>query len=1056
MLPVASIRRRGRAARHAGLSLVAACVPFAVLLSAAGADSAADLNFFEERVRPVLVDHCYECHSAKSEKVKGQYLVDTREGARRGGESRLPAIVPGDVAASRFITAIRWSDPDLQMPPKKRLTEAQVADLVKWVQMGAPDPREGKPAAHTRRAMTYEEAKSYWAFRPLQPVAVPAVKVGPTAAATGVRTPVDAFILSRLEAKGLHLSAPTEPRKLLRRAAFALTGLPPEPADFEAFERDAAPGALRRAVDRLLAGPHYGERWGRHWLDVARFAESSGFEHDYDRPGAWHYRDFVIRALNDDLPYDQFVRWQLAGDELAPDNPLALMATGFLGAGVFPTQITANEVERVRYDALDDMASTTGAAFLGLSVGCARCHDHKFDPITSRDYYRLISTFTTTVRTELDLDLDPDGNAARLVGWQKEHAGKVAAREAFERGALEDQFQAWLRDPASKPAMPEWLLLDDAEVTSTAGATLAPQSDGSFLASGKNPDFDTYVFKARLPVGGLTALRVEALSHPSFTKGGPGRADNGNFALSDLVVTARPLGASGDATRVPLVNSRATFEQKGLPVAAVIDADKKSGWAVDPEFGKDHAAVFEFKEPVGLADGVELSVTLKFDVNNRHSIGRPRLSVSAIPPVAGSGGTNAIPRLTSPGLPGGTVAAAIQGWSTPAAQRTGAQTAALRQWHRNSNAEWRRLNAAVDAVVAAKPKPVLSKVLIASEGLPPVRMHTQGADFFEKTYQLRRGDVNQKLDPALAGFLPVLSKAAESKWQQAPPSGWRTSYRRRALASWITDVDDGAGALLARVMVNRVWAQHFGRGLVATPNDFGLQGEPPSHPELLEWLAGEFVRSAWSIKALHRLILDSAVWQQSATSPASGGEVGADAGHRLDPSNVLLWHFPRRRLEAEAIRDSLLAVAGTLDRHLGGAGTLDESQTRRSVYFMIKRSQLTRSLQLFDAPDHVLSAGARPSTITAPQALMFLNSPFVRSRASEFARRLEPAFRQSGAEAVRLGYELAVGRKPTSDELADALRFLEEPGAAGVEARRQSLVDFCQVLFGLNEFVYVD
>ncbi len=1030
------------------------------------AQTPAELAFFEEKVRPLLIEHCYECHSAQSQKLKGQFLVDSRDGIRRGGESRQASVVPGDVSASRLITAVRWTDPDLQMPPKKRLSTAQVATLEAWVKMGAPDPREADPTTAKRRPMTPEEAKEYWAFKPLQTPAIPSLKPAAEPTSSEPRTALDRFVLSRLQSEGLSLSPQAERRVLLRRAAFALTGLPPSPSDIDLLERDSSPESLSRAIDRLLASPHYGERWGRHWLDVARFAESSGFEHDYDRPTAWHYRDFVIRALNDDMPYNQFVQWQLAGDELEPNNPIALMATGFLGAGVFPTQITANEVERVRYDALDDMVTTTGVAFLGLSVGCARCHDHKFDPIASRDYYRLLSTFTTTVRSEVDLDLNPEANAHQLRRWEGEHAERNAALKDYETTSLESAFQEWVSHPANRPELPPWLILEFTEAKSIGGATLTPQTDGSLLASGKNPDFDTYHLTARVPAGEWSALRVEALSHASFTKGGPGRADNGNFALSDLHVVVRPVGNNQPTNVVRLTQPKATFEQKGLPVASVIDTEKKTGWAIDPRFGKDHAASFEFAEPTRSDVEMDWVITLKFEVNNRHAIGRPRLSLSGRAYEGLASSPFKAPALELVGKPMRRALDAAQAWTTPVSQRTPAQMEALRQWHRWLDSGWRARSEAVSASLAAKPRPELTKVLVATEGLPAVRMHTQGADFFEKTFFLRRGDVNQKQDAVPAGFLPVLMRQPETRWVEPPPTGWRTSYRRRSLARWLTDLHDGAGALLARVMVNRVWALHFGRGIVTTPNDFGIQGELPTHPELLEWLAQEFVRSNWSMKALHRLILNSAVWQQTSSQTAREAAMVPRMAQaaQVDPSNVLLWHYPRKRLEAEVIRDHVLAASGQLDRRMGGAGTLDENHLRRSVYFMVKRSQLSRSLQLFDAPDAVLSAANRPATITAPQALMFLNSPFVRQRAVDFARRLLPEYAVSAERAVRQGYELSVGRPPTATELTDATTFLEQQAAAyrddvalnALKVREYALIDLCQVLFGLNEFVYIE
>ena len=879
---------------------------------------------------------------------------------------------------------------------------------------------------------------NHWAFEPLRKVAPPAMP--------GSLTPVDAFLLSRLQTEGLSPAPQATPEVLLRRAALILTGLPPTPETLQAVATNPSPTGFLNAVEGLLASPAYGERWARHWLDAARFAESSGFEHDYDRPNAWPYRDYVIHAFNTDQPYLDFVRWQVAGDEIAPENPWALMATGFLGSGVFPTQITANEVERFRYDALDDMANTTGAAFLGLSVGCARCHDHKTDPIASKDYYRLISTFATTVRSHMDLDLEPEENRQREQQWATDQARAKATLAAFERDTLPRRFSDWLAAGAPVTAS-EWLTLDDATVDSSGGTTMTPQPDGSVTATGKNPDFDRYRIVVRTPLQGIRALRVEALSDPSLTRGGPGRADNGNFALSDLRLLQRPAGSTNESTPVRFGIPTATFEQKGLPVAAAIDGDEKSGWAIDPEFGKDHAAVFPIEGALGQAGETELTLELRFDTNNRHSIGRLRVSVT----------TNAAPQLRGPAASARDLAAVKAARSIPAQDRTEAHWTALRTWHRRHDPEWQRQVAAVEASTQARPKPRLTTVMVATEGLTPLRMHSQGADFFEQTHFLRRGDPNLKGDVVGQGFLPVLMKRPETHWQTPRPEGARTSNRRRALAAWMTDPENGAGHLLARVAVNRVWALHFGQGIVATPNDFGRQGALPSHPELLDWLAGEFLRNGGSIKDLHRLLIGSAIWQQDSrpgTNPTATRATG------VDPEDRLLWHFPKHRLEAEAIRDALLAASGGLDARMGGPGTLDEQQRRRSIYFMVKRSQLSPMLQLFDAPDAVLSVGYRPATITAPQALLFLNSPFLRARCEDLAALLTPEASLSLDRAVDVGYRRILGRAPTAEELQDSLEFLR----LGLESRRdvaqetalrKTLADFSQVLFGLSEFLTI-
>ena len=705
--------------------------PLALLLCLLASTAAADdAEFFERKVRPILVERCLGCHSA-AQKVRGGLRLDSREGWSKGGDSG-PAIVPGDLDGSLLVKAVNYSDPDLRMPPKGKLPEAEVATLADWVKRGAFDPRIGptKPAA---TGMSVEEGRKHWAFQPLATVTPPAVRVERWA-----RNPIDRFILAKLESRGMEPAPEASTNTLARRVSFDLVGLPLD-SDISSYEDQ---------VERLLASPRHGERWARHWLDLARYAESHGFEHDYDRPTAYHYRDFVIEALNRDLPFDTFARWQLAGDEIAPTENLALKATGFLAAGVHSTQITANQVEKERYDELDDIAATTGTAFLGLTIGCARCHDHKYDPIPQKDYYRFLSTFTTTVRGEVDLPLEPS-----------------------------------------------------------------------------------------------------AVDH-------------------------------------------------------------------------------------GMSPTV--------------------------------------------------------------------------------------------------------KALISSEGIPAVRLHTQGGDFLEKTHFLRRGDPGQKQGEATQSFLQVLMSAGERSWQVPTPEGSHTSMRRTALANWLTDVDRGAGSLLARVIVNRLWQHHFGRGLVATPSDFGTQGERPSHPELLEWLAGELVRGGWRLRPIHRLMLMSATYRQSAAAEGSVTQA--------DPENVLCGRRSRRRLEAEPLRDAMLALSGAMDERMFGPGSLDQGMNRRSIYFTIKRSKLVPMMLLLDAPDALSGLAVRSSTTIAPQSLMLLNSPIVRGYAEGFSAELSKAEATVDGQ-IRRAYLRGLGRAATADEVAEAGRFLD--GGA-------SLADFCQVLFGLNEFAFVD
>ncbi|GAB4156145.1 MAG: PSD1 and planctomycete cytochrome C domain-containing protein [Planctomycetaceae bacterium] len=719
--------------------------------------TAEELAFFEKKIRPVLVQHCYSCHSAKAaktQKLKGGLLLDSRAGIRKGGESG-PAVVPGDVKKGELLPALKHET--FEMPPKGKLPKQVIADFEKWIKMGAPDPRDGK-AVIANSQIDFEASRKFWSFRPLKPVQPP--RIGKSA---WVRTDIDRFILAKLQQAKLKPNELASPRTLIRRAYFDLIGLPPTPQEIEEFLKASQTdfsAAYEKLIDRLLASPHYGERWARHWMDVARFAESHGYEQDYNRPHAYTYRDFLIRAFNADLPYDKFVSWQIAGDELAPENPLAMTATGFLGGGAFPTQLTESEFERARYDELDDMVATTGVAFLGLSVGCARCHDHKYDPIPSADYYRLASVFTSTIRSEIDLML-------------------------------------------------------------------------------------------------------------------PGQS-------------------------------------------------KKT------------------------------------------------------------------------------------------------------------------------------------KAQVTSEGFKHMKHHADGRGFphfYPKTFHLIRGDVHQKKEEAQPGMLRVLMRNGKeaSYWKQSPPKNWkRTSFRRAGLARWLTDVENGAGHLTARVIVNRIWQHHFGRGIVATPNDFGTQGARPTHPKLLDWLANDLISHGWKMKRLHKLMMTSAVYMQGIqTDPVRS---------KIDPDNNLLWRRTPRRLEAEPLRDAMLAVSGTLDPTMYGPGSLDPNMRRRSIYFLIKRSKLIPMMLLFDWPEHLVSIGQRSQTTIAPQALMFLNGPQVRQYARNFAIRLE---KESSGEFIRMAFLRALGRPPKPAELVATQEFLATQAKRYKRSGKSNgdhlaKIDFCQTLFSMNEFLFID
>jgi hypothetical protein len=995
---------------------------------AATTPSPEEVAFFEQKIRPVLLSACYECHSAEAKakgKLKGGLFLDTRAALLTGGDEG-PALVPGKPDDSLLIKALRWAREDLHMPPKKKLPPEVIADFEKWIAMGAPDPRTGE-VAKARREISIPQGRDYWAFRPLKPVPVPTVKN-----ATWAKTPVDRFILAQQEKAGVTPSRPIGREQLLRRVTFDLTGLPPKPEEVAAFAADTSPQALASVVNAALAKSAYGERWGRHWLDIVRFAESGGYEFDGFRPGAYHYRDWVIRALNDGMPYDQFIRWQLAGDKLRPDSVEGASATGFLVAGPYPGQITAKTIERIRYDQLDDMVSTIGSGFLGLTLGCVRCHEHKYDPIPQADYYGIAAALARTVHGELKIDRQHEETQRKLAAHKLAGEPLLAALKRFESDEFPARFAKFLATEAASPTnSAPWQMCDVTSATATSAALVIAR-DSSVRYVGNKAKDDTYTVKAVTYQRGLRAFRLDALADDASPAKGPGLSENGNFVLSELKVTARPLDPKSKAKPVTakLKGTAATFEQKNYPLAAVTDNKRGSGWAVAPEFGKDHAAIFQIEgEPLGFEGGTELEFQLVF--KGFFGLGKLRLGFSngeSPAALADAQVEQAVRELH--------LTLAATGGTLNATNQT-----ALFRWFTRFDAEAERLQAAVRDHDAKTPKPDLVAVYSTKAGGQDVHL-------------LRRGEVDSKVSKANPNYLQVLNTAAEGekRWLPKPEADPRV-----ALGDWLTDAEHGAGSLLARVMVNRLWHHHFGRGLVATPNDFGVQGKPPTHPELLDWLAGEFVRGGWQLKPLHQLITASAVYQQ-------GAEL-KPANLKADPENKLWWHRPARRLEAEAIRDALLSVGGKLEDKLYGPSETNYESPRRSVYLRVKRSELIPFLTLFDAPEPAASVGERGATTLPTQALAMMNSTFVRDIADRLTKRvLKPDMEP--ATAITEASRIALGRAPTATELARLVKFFEQqrellgPPATDAKAAaaqtNRALTETSLVLLCMNEFIYVD
>lgn len=1002
----------------------------------------AGLKLFQTHVRTDLIHHCLDCHGGKS--TKSDFNLATREALMDSG-------FVGDSQADSYLMELVRHTAEPKMPFKEpKLSDDVVKRIGEWIDLGAPydSPLTDVDSQPTGPMVVTDEDRQFWSFEPLSKPHPPRVNNE-----QWCRTDIDRFILSALEEKGLAANPDADARTLIRRASFGLVGLPPKNTS---VQKDLDDADWEKAIDELLASPHYGERWARYWMDVARFAESSGYEQDYDRPHAYHYRDFLIKAFNSDMPFDQFVRWQLAGDEFAPDDPLAKMATGFLGAGVFPTQLTEAEFESARYDELDDMTATTGVAFLGLSVGCARCHDHKFDPIPTRDYYRLAATFTRTIRSEAELDLEPEANEKRRRQFLAKTQQLTAALQDYEAGPLQTAFKEWVESGDELPTK-DWMVLAPGHIESKGNYQVQP--DSSILATGKSPEQNTITLYAKVPQRNLTALRIEALAHDSLPRKGPGLAPNGNFVLSDLTVAfevtqigePRPTDESTLPTEtviskeVKLSAAAATHQQNSgeLSVAASIDDNPTSGWAVDAGgIGKDNAAVFTFAEPLQPSESGQLKIEMKFDhPNTKHVLGRLRCSVTGLPepPVAVGGADPNAATIAA-------VSAVKNGSQNPEQINTSLA------WFKTTQPTWMALQSSLADHSAKGDGVKLTKVQINSENVPKLNHHANGRGYphyYEKTHLLDRGDVNQKQEVVTSGLLQVLNSddADTSKWALAKPENATTEFTRASLATWLTDPNNVSGQLVARVIVNRVWQHHFGQGIVSTPNDFGFQGERPTHPKLLEWLASDLIEHGWKLKRLHKLIMLSSVYRQSSAFHADRSQI--------DPDNNLLWRRTPRRLEAEAIRDSMLAVAGQLDRTMYGPGTLNADMKRRSIYFFVKRSKLIPMMMLFDWPEHLVSIGQRPTTTIAPQALMFMNSPQARQYAEAFAAKL------SANAPISDAYRRALGREPTEQEARLAEAFVKQQTDVYREAKtakavESALTDLCQAMFSMNEFIYVD
>jgi hypothetical protein len=1000
--------------------MFARCLTFAcfiVLLHTAtpchaDGDDKTGFDFFETKIRPVLAEQCYSCHSTK--KIRGGLALDSREAMLKGGLSG-PAISPGKASDSLLVKSIQHRIPDLTMPLKApKLADAVIADFVRWIDGGAPYPASAVAKLDPR-------SKDWWS---LQPLVKPAIPTGDTSA----RNAIDAFVRAKLREKGLKPSKEADRRTLIRRLTFDLHGLPPTPEATEAFVNDADPLAFEKLADQLLASPRYGERWARHWLDVAHFGESNGFGMDRPRFNAWPYRDWLIRALNDDKPYARFVQEQIAADVLFPGEPHLIPALGFAAAGPFNQSALVEQVDGTDCRAIalnldrDDMVTSVASAFLSVTVHCARCHDHKFDPITQRDYYRMQAVFAGVGRAERPYETDAS-IASRRQAWQAKQTilAKDPAAQPFSPDELKSLAVAQLawEKSLAEPAL-QWQVLADLMTKSDNGTTFTRQPDGSFLCGGKRPERDIYTLEAPTKLQGITAIRLEVLTDPSLPKNGPGRQDNGNLHLSEVRV--RTVSKDGKSMDVSIAKAIADFNQDGWGIERAIDGKKETAWGVFPKVGEPHQAIFEFKQPLKL-DG-PLVVQLDQLHGEGHLIGRFRLSATTKP----------APSFQKP-LPGDLSAAL----AVPRDARSPQQAETIAKHFRKTH---------VEEQLAALPPP--QKVWAIASDFPAYRNYRAPKEPLP-IHVLRRGDIKQPLEKVGPGALECVPSLKPDF--NAPKD---EGARRAALAAWIVDP---ANVLTWRSIVNRAWHHHFGRGIVDTPNDLGRMGSLPSHPELLDWLAVEFRDGGGSLKKLHRLIVTSAAYRQSSDDDAEKA--------KIDTDNRCLWRMNRSRLDAETLRDTLLAASGKLDLTMGGPSVMQfdfldpnkevspqirydkfdpdhPNSYRRGVYRFLFRNVNDPLLETFDAVDPSLSMAKRNVTITPLQALVLYNNRFVLRQCEHLAARLEKEAADLPTRIDR-ACRLVLGRPPREEEAALLTSY----------AARHGLANACRVLLNCNDFLFV-
>jgi hypothetical protein len=942
---------------------------------------------FNRDVQPILSENCYFCHGTDKNQRKAGLRLDSFAEATRDRKGKRP-IVPGKSGESEVVKRMLSSDPDEVMPPKdshREVTPAQIETLKKWIDQGA-------------------EYEAHWAFIPPKRPEVPAVKQ-----TDWVRNPIDAFVLARLEKESLKPSPQAEKEKLIRRVTLDLTGLPPTPAEVDAFVADYASDAYEKLVDRLLASPKYGERMVAEWLDAARYADTNGYQGDPTRTN-WPWRDWVVKAMNANMPFDRFVTEQLAGDLLPNPTPSQRLATAFNRNHTFNGE-GGRIPEETRVENVMDRTETFGAVFLGLTVGCTRCHDHKYDPLTQAEYYKLYAYFNNCSETGKFDYVPGTGNVRPVMAYttpdQDKRLAELASASKAAEGKLKaalpqiDAEQATWEKQAAAGGPTYWTLAVPESATATSGATFKKLTDGSLLAGGKLATTDTYEVTLKTEALGLTGLRLDVLGDDSLPKGGPGRATNGNFVLSGI--EGEVVSAADPKKSTPLKfragTASADFSQGAQDVAGAIDADPKTGWAVMGAPTKHLSAQFGFASPVGYPGGSIIKLRLKQEYAGQnpgsqpgeHLIGRFRLSLTANP---------IVPK-------GVSIALALA-----PDKRNDKQKERIRDYYRSAvSPTFKPLE---DARAAAKKAEIdydnsFTKVMVMDDERP-----REAHILYRGGYDKPTGD---KLEPGVPAVLNKLSPDLPKN--------------RLGLAKWLTSAQH---PLLSRVTVNRYWQMFFGIGLVKTTDDFGLQGEKPSHPELLDWLAVQFRESGWDVKAIQRLIVTSATYRQSS-------KVSPELVER-DPQNRLLARGPRYRLSSFAIRDQALAISGLLVDQMGGApvkpyqppGVWEEMSLdqikytqdhgdalyRRSLYTFWRRT--VAPTEFFDVPQRQVCSVRQVRTNTPLHALTLLNDTAYIEASRVLAEKLLGDASKTDDQRLERLYRLATSRDilPSEREVLSA------------------------------------